>query len=312
MGKLHKYHYSIIFLLLVFTWLTAYMTNGLNATINFFYFPVILAGRFWGIRGGIGVGLFAGLLGGPFLPDNVSNDLAQSNSQWLIRLCFYVVIGIFVGKLFSLLFRQRNAIENQEQLLAQFSIQLVDTLAQSIEVRDSYTSGHCDRVSDMSVRIGESMGLEQRELLRLKWSAKLHDIGKIGIPEAILTKEGKLTEEEYAVIKQHPELGRRILNDIPDADTILGGVMHHHERLDGKGYPYGLSGDQIGMQARIIAVSDVWDALTSRRSYRDAISHNEALNIMQSGRGSHFDPVVLDHFIKIIDQESVKEARNVQ
>jgi HD-GYP domain-containing protein (c-di-GMP phosphodiesterase class II) len=149
------------------------------------------------------------------------------------------------------------------------------------------------------------MGLQQREVLTLKWSAMLHDIGKIGIPEVILTKEGKLTEEEYAVIKQHPELGRRILNDIPYADTILGGVMHHHERLDGKGYPYGLSGDQIGMQARIIAVCDVWDAVTSKRSYREAMSYENAIEIMESGRGSQFDPIVLDHFLEIIDEESV-------
>jgi HD-GYP domain-containing protein (c-di-GMP phosphodiesterase class II) len=299
----------MIAMLLVIIWLLVYFMNGtIFPLAHTFYFPIILAARFWGIKGALWVGFIAGLLAGPFMPYDVVNNTSQPLFNWSVRLFFFVVIGFFAGKLFSILFLQRNAIEDQEQRLAQFSIQLVDSLAQSIEVRDSYTSGHCHRVSNMSVRIGERMGLEMRERLSLKWSAMLHDIGKIGIPEGILTKEGKLTEEEYAVIKQHPELGRKILNDIPYADAILGGVMHHHERLDGKGYPYGLFGDQIGLQARIIAVCDVWDALTSKRSYRDAMSVNEALGIMESGRGSQFDPVVLDHFLKIIDEESEKEA----
>jgi HD-GYP domain-containing protein (c-di-GMP phosphodiesterase class II) len=334
----NKYHYLIILILLVFTWFTAYMTNGINATINFFYFPVILASRFWGIRGGIGAGVVAGLLGGPFLPDNVAEDMPQSMSQWLIRLCFYFVIGTFAGKLFSSLNqkreevliqkqnlemqnieithqrdeifqikdkieRQRDQIDNQKELIRQFSAGMIEALAQSIEIRDSFTRGHCQRVSDMSVHIGERMGIEQQELMFLRWSAMLHDIGKIGIPEHILNKEGKMTPDEYEVMKQHPVLGGKILNGIPYADRILGGVVHHHERLDGKGYPYGLSGDDIGLQARIIAVSDVWDAITSKRSYRDAMSYDEALKIMESGRGSRFDPIVLNHLLEILSKD---------
>lgn len=354
------YQYVIISILLILTWIIAYKTNGLNVTVNFFYFSVILAGRFWGFRGGIVVGLVAGVLGGPFLPDNVSNGLPQPTSQWLIRLCFYVAIGAFVGRLFSVLSqkkdelllqkqelevinneityqrdeiikkkseieknrdeiiqkkeeieKQRDVIEAQKEHIRQFSAGLIESLAQSIEIRDSYTSGHCRRVSDMSVRIGERMGLEQQELLYLKWSGILHDIGKIGIPEAILTKEGKLTQYEYEVMKQHPALGAKILSGIPYADHILEGVLHHHERIDGKGYPDGLVGEEIGLQARILAVADVWDALTSKRSYRDALSRNDALEIMKSGRGSQFDPIVLDHFLKVISedykQESIKQ-----
>jgi HD-GYP domain-containing protein (c-di-GMP phosphodiesterase class II) len=147
------------------------------------------------------------------------------------------------------------------------------------------------------------MGLEQSELTRLMWSAKLHDIGKIGISEQILNKEGKLTDDEYRLMKRHPELGRRILNNIPYADIILDGVMHHHERLDGKGYPFGLFGDQIGLQARIIAVSDVWDALTSKRSYRNAMSFHDAVKTMESGRGTQFDSIVLDHLLEIVGKK---------
>jgi HD-GYP domain-containing protein (c-di-GMP phosphodiesterase class II) len=300
--------YTIIAILLVFTWLFVYLMNGSKVPVaHSFYIPIILAARFWGVKGGIAIGFIAGLLMGPFMPYDVKNDIHEPWLYWCIRMFFFVIIGSFVGKLFSTVFRQRQEIEIQDEQLAQFSISLIASLAQSIEVRDSYTSGHCHRVSNMSVQIGERMGLVQNELLSLKWSATLHDIGKIGIPEDVLTKEGKLTPEEYDVIKQHPELGRRILNDIPHADAILGGVMHHHERLDGKGYPYGLSGDQIGLQARVIAVCDVWDAITSKRSYRDAMGENEALKIMEDGRGTQFDPFVLDLFLEIIAEDRKKD-----
>jgi HD-GYP domain-containing protein (c-di-GMP phosphodiesterase class II) len=301
--------YAIISISLIFAWLFVYLMNGTYAPYNhIFYFPVILAALFWGIKGGISVGVIAGLLVGPFMPDDVTNLLSEPLLESSVRMFFFIICGAILGKLFSILNNQRNEIHDHQERLAQFSIGLVDSLAQAIEVRDSYTSGHCQRVSEMSVRIGERMGLDQQELLRLKWSATLHDIGKIGIPEGVLNKEGKLTDDEYRLMKQHPELGRRILNDIPYADLILGGVMHHHERMDGKGYPYGLSGDNIGLQARIIAVSDVWDALTSKRSYRDAMSHNEALSIMESGRGSQFDPLILDHFLEIISGYHNKES----
>jgi HD-GYP domain-containing protein (c-di-GMP phosphodiesterase class II) len=288
--------------------------NGTSGPfVHIFYFSIILAAGYWGIKGGMLIGLIAGLLTGPFMLEDVAKDIPQHLDTWIIRMAFFILCGFIQGKLLEKMTKknneitqQRDEINNQEERLGHFTIRLVHSLASAIEVRDSYTSGHCFRVAEMSVRIGERMGLNDDQLIQLRWSATLHDIGKIGVPEAILTKEGKLTAEEYKAMKQHPELGRRILNEIPYADRILGGVMHHHERLDGEGYPYGLSGDQIGLQARIIAVSDVWDALTSKRSYRDAMSHNEALNIMESGRGTQFDPVILGHFLEIIDEESAK------
>jgi HD-GYP domain-containing protein (c-di-GMP phosphodiesterase class II) len=300
-------------MLLVFTWLFVYLLNGTSSAFpHAFYIPILLAAGYWGVKGGVLVGVIAGLsLSSPFMLEDIANDLPQNPSTWIIRMAFFIICGFFQGKFLESMTRknneitqQRDEIKSQEERLGQFTIGLVHSLASAIEVRDSYTSGHCFRVAEMSVQIGKRMGLTDAELIQLRWSATLHDIGKIGIPEAILTKEGKLMPEEYKVMKQHPELGRRILNEIPYADLILGGVMHHHERLDGKGYPYGLSNDQIGLQARIIAVSDVWDALTSKRSYRDAMSNNEALNIMESGRGSQFDLVVLDHFLEIIYEES--------
>jgi HD-GYP domain-containing protein (c-di-GMP phosphodiesterase class II) len=331
------FKFGIIVILLISFWLIAYFTNGVNATINFFYFSIILGSLFWGVPGGIVVGLLAGVVGGPLLPDNVSNDLAQTTSQWLTRMCFYVVLGLFAGKLFSSLNRkkedllteklaveaknteiteqrdeiikQKNEIEKQRDQIDQhmrqgraFGWGMVRALAQAIEIRDSYTSGHCQRVSDMSARIGERMGLEEWVVIYLKWAAMVHDIGKIGIPEEILNKQGKLTSYEYEIMQQHPALGASIIKDIPFGDRVVEGVLHHHERLDGKGYPLGISGDDIGIQARIIAVCDVWDALTSNRAYRDALPYHEALKIMEEGRGTQFDSTILDHFLHIVSK----------
>jgi HD-GYP domain-containing protein (c-di-GMP phosphodiesterase class II) len=331
------FKYGLIAILLICFWLIAYTTNGVNASINFFYFSIILGGFFWGAPGGIVVGIIAGIVGGPLLLDNVSNDLAQTTSQWLTRMCFYIALGLFMGKLFSSLNRrreellsekcavetknteiieqrdeiikQKNEIEKQRDQIDQhmrqgreFGWGMVRALAQAIEVRDSYTSGHCQRVSDMSARIGQHMGLEEWGVIYLKWAAMVHDIGKIGIPEEILNKEGTLTPDEYDIMQRHPALGASIIKGIPFGDRVLDGVLHHHERLDGKGYPLGISGDDIGIQARIIAVCDVWDALTSNRSYRDALPYHEALKIMEEGRGTQFDSIILDHFLLIVSK----------
>jgi len=293
--------YAIILILLILTFAIAHKTNGLNVTINFFYISVILGARFWGLPGGIAVGLVAGILGGPFLPDNITEGFAQPTSQWLSRLGFYVLIGAFVGKLFSELKHKNKELVKKTEQVKQSYIELIDALAEAMEMRDSYTHGHCRRVSKLSVRIGKRMGLGQRELSNLKKASILHDIGKIGIPEEILNKEGELTPYEYEVMKQHPALGAKILSGIPQAAGIIEGVLHHHERMDGRGYPDGLMGEDIGLQARIIAVCDTWDALTTKRAYREAMSYDEALIIMESGRGTQFDPTILDYFLEIIE-----------
>jgi HD-GYP domain-containing protein (c-di-GMP phosphodiesterase class II) len=341
MAIIHKAKYYVIVAISLFLfWLTAYMTNGLNSTINLFYFSVILSGRYWGVRGGVVAGLAAGIIGGPLLPEDVALGLSQSAHDWLIRMFFYLALGVFVGKMFSTLDRkkeqvltekqavemknaeisqqrdeilkQKEEIENQRDQIDRhmrqgrdFGWGMVRALAQAIEIRDSYTSGHCQRVSDMSARIGQRMGLGEWEVIYLKWAAMVHDIGKIGIPENILNKEGKLTPYEYGIMKQHPALGATILKGIPYGDRVLDGVLHHHERLDGKGYPFGISGEKIGIQARIIAVSDVWDALITKRAYRDAMPHFQAVEIMESGRGGQFDSDVLDHFLNIINEDDL-------
>jgi HD-GYP domain-containing protein (c-di-GMP phosphodiesterase class II) len=166
------------------------------------------------------------------------------------------------------------------------------------------TRQNVQRVAELAYIIGERMELSERELLSLKWSGLVHDVGKIGIPEHILNKEGRLTDHEYETMKQHPELGVRALTGIQYAEHVIDSVLHHHERLDGSGYPDGLNGDQIALQARIIGVCDVWDALTSNRSYRKAMSNVEAMTIMRAGRNIHFDAEALDILMDFVSEQA--------
>lgn len=182
--------------------------------------------------------------------------------------------------------------------------QLVDsyfaTLAAALDARDRYTAGHSTRVAEYAVMIGREVGLAESEVSLLRKSALLHDIGKIGIRDEVLLKDGKLTDEEFEVIKKHPVIGESILQKIQPELTmqpILPGVRTHHERYDGKGYPDGLRGEQIPLFGRILAVADAYDAMTSDRPYRAGMTQNMALSILKRGKGTQWDPQFVDAFI---------------
>lgn len=181
--------------------------------------------------------------------------------------------------------------------LKDFMISVIKTLVHSIEAKDAYTRGHSDRVSNLTMDLAENMGLRPEEKDALSWAAILHDIGKIGISEDILTKPGRLTEEEFSQIKHHPEVGYKILSPIDQLNGSLEGIRHHHERYDGNGYPSGLKGTEIPLFARIISVADTYDAMTSDRSYRKAKSHDDAIAIMLEVKGKQLDPDIVDMFV---------------
>ncbi len=161
-------------------------------------------------------------------------------------------------------------------------------LATAIDKRDPYTGGHTKRVLEYSGKIGEILDIEGNELEKLELSAILHDVGKIGIPDEILRKKGSLTEEERRLIEKHPEIGAEIVEGIPGTESIVEGIKYHHERCDGSGYPDGLTCEEIPIFARIIAVADVYDALTSERPYRKALSPQEALDYLKEREGQKF------------------------
>ena len=183
------------------------------------------------------------------------------------------------------------------------SLQMVQALANTIDAKDSYTNGHSTRVAKYSVMLAQRMGYTGDALERLRYAALLHDIGKIGVPKEIINKPSKLTDEEYAVIKTHPVIGSNILKEITEIPDISIGARWHHERYDGKGYPDGLKGEEIPELARIIGVADAYDAMTSKRSYRDVIAQEKVLGEVERCRGTQFDPKIADIMLELIKED---------
>ncbi len=189
--------------------------------------------------------------------------------------------------------------------LEQFVVKMVKSLVFAIEAKDMYTRGHSERVSQYCMLMGEQLDLNEKEYNDLKWASILHDIGKIGIPEGILNKPGPLTEAERETINGHSSKGCEILKPVELLADSLPGVMHHHERYDGRGHPQGLKGEAIPLAARIIAVADTFDACSSSRAYREAKSPQEAMAIIEEVAGSQLDPRLVKVFQKVY-QENLK------
>lgn len=189
----------------------------------------------------------------------------------------------------------------KEQML----IHIVQTLAGTIDAKDTYTNGHSSRVADYSKEIAKRSGYGESELNDIYMMGLLHDIGKIGVPDAVINKPGKLTDEEFEVIKMHPVMGAKILENIKEKNELAMGARWHHEKYGGGGYPDGIKGDEIPEPARIIAVADAYDAMTSYRSYRDPMPQEKVREEIEKGSGTQFDP----RFAKIM-LEMISEDKN--
>ena len=181
----------------------------------------------------------------------------------------------------------------------------------TIEAKDIYTRGHSDRVAAYSVLIGKRLGLSDTDLRNLQIGGLFHDIGKIGVPDSIIQKEGKLDDDEYSQIKQHPNIGVHILSNASIFKDILPIVEHHHEKYDGTGYPGRLAGDDIPYLARIAAVADSFDAMASKRAYRDALPIEKIISEFMRCRGTQFDPNIDDIFIDILENH-FDEIKDIQ
>jgi putative nucleotidyltransferase with HDIG domain len=181
-------------------------------------------------------------------------------------------------------------------------------LARTVDAKSSWTAGHSERVADIALKIGKSLGLDSNSLINLQRAAFLHDIGKIGVPVAVLDKPGKLSHEEFNLIKAHPQIGRRILEPIKAYDEIIPMVVEHHERFDGKGYPDGIGGSSISLGGRILAVADVYDALKSDRPYRNGMPFEQVIGIIKQEAGQQFDPVVVSAFLNVVAWKEIKAA----
>ncbi|MFN3238581.1 MAG: HD-GYP domain-containing protein [Pseudomonadales bacterium] len=191
----------------------------------------------------------------------------------------------------------RYELERMEERGRRQSIEVASSFIFLIDMRDRYTGGHSTRVADYCQEIGLRMGLDDKELDMVVTAASLHDVGKIGVSDPVLLKNGRLSDEEFAEIKKHPEYGWMVLRNIEGLKEASLVVLHHHERLDGKGYPGNLKGDAIPLGARIIAVADTFDAMTTNRPYRKALTVEYALEEIDRCAGSQFDPDAAQAFI---------------
>jgi response regulator RpfG family c-di-GMP phosphodiesterase len=201
-----------------------------------------------------------------------------------------------------------RTVNRQTRKIRRTFMSAIDSLVFALEARDTYTKGHSLRVRRSVLCLAGALNLDPCRRKQLSLAAKLHDIGKVGVREEILNKPGPLTQEEYRHVQEHPAIGERILKPIIRNQEILAAVLHHHERYDGGGYPAGLKGTHIPLLARILAVADCFDALTTKRSYRDALTVPRALEILHAGSGSCFDPIIAQAFIKVVNADVVSDG----
>ena len=251
----------------------------------------------------------------------------------LLQLKFYglSLITISTGLMTSLLYlfvlndmnqtveRARNIevtfLKQERERISRLFAQTAEALASAIDAKDKYTKGHSSRVAEYSRKIAEMAGKEPQECEEIYYAALLHDVGKIGVPRSILNKAGKLSDEEFQAIKEHPSVGEQILSSISESPYLSLGAKSHHERYDGHGYPEGLKGDDIPEYARIIAVADAYDAMTSNRSYRDTIPQQLVREEFVKGLGTQFDPEfgeIMLHLIDVDTEYQMKEKEDVK
>ena len=244
----------------------------------------------------------------------------------MVSVYFVVTIsGLFIGTgLVILLFlnlirtvrsvrnlerlRQKKELESRRRQTERISLQTIKTLSVTVETKNVYTNGHSQRVADYSALIAGALGWDDKRINNLRNAAYMHDVGMIGIPDSIVNKPTRLTEEEYAIIQRHTLIGADILKDITLIEHVAEVAHYHHERYDGTGYPEGLSGEEIPIEARIVAVADSYDAMNSKRIYRNALEKEKIIEELESCSGTQFDPVIAELFVRLIREGKVDTA----
>lgn len=285
--------------LMVVSAVVVYSTGGLpSAYAHLFYLPILLASYYFGVFGAVLVGAGSALVVGPasaleFIPGD-----GEGFASWGTRTVFFVGVGVAANLMMAARNRSRSRLRQSIRQLYQAHGRSLQTFAALVALRDDQTSQHCERVAWNACVIGEDVGLDGHQLTELHWAGILHDVGKISTSAQILLKTGSLTDAEYEEIKKHASLGADILAGIlPTFLSMAEGVRSHHERWDGAGYPHGLCATEIPLTGRILAVVDVFEAVTSQRPYRSPMHIEDALDVIRSGSGRHFDPAVVERFL---------------
>jgi putative nucleotidyltransferase with HDIG domain len=215
-------------------------------------------------------------------------------SFWVVLLIGYIVISIII-----------NQYEKQLQTKEKIITEAFEVFSNFVDAKDPYTHGHSDRVADYSEKIAKKLGMSDKECENIYWIAKLHDIGKCYVPDNILNKPSKLTDDEFKQIKEHTIKGSEMVKDFSSIPGITEGALYHHERYDGKGYPTGKKGEEIPYIARIICVADSYDAMNSDRVYRKKLSKDKIIDELNKGKGSQFDPNIVDAFVELLKDGKV-------
>jgi len=234
-----------------------------------------------------------------------SSDIVWTD---IVDICCYGFIGAVVGVMNQRIktrsyFLSRNMnkeIEIKTEQIENITLETISAMSDTLEAKDEYTRGHSNRVSEYSALIAKKMNLPEDSISEIRYAASLHDIGKIGVPDSILNKPGKLTDEEYSVIKKHSTIGSEILRKMNMIAYTSDIARHHHERYDGKGYPDGLKGSEISIGARIVAVADSYDAMSSKRVYRAPLDRDKIISEIERNKGIQFDPDVADAFLELL------------
>jgi len=257
-----------------------------------YYVPILMAAAFLGVSGTLLTALVVSLLFFAHILRDWAGDLMRQAEQ-VGEIASFWVIAVASSFLFH---RERRALE-QEKVAHE---ETLSAFASSLDLREHETSLHSQRVREYTMLLARRMGWkDEATLLNISIGSLLHDVGKIGVPDHALLKQGELTDEERKEIRRHPELGASLIGRIPFLAGAREIVLAHHEKYDGSGYPKGLAGEEIPLGGRIFAVADVFDALTTNRPYRLALSYRESAEFISRERGSHFDPAVVDVFLAV-------------
>jgi len=257
-----------------------------------FYLPILMAAAWFGLRGTL---LTAGTVSSVFMVHVLLDwgEYRMAQADQVGEIASFWVIALTSSLLFQ---RERRALLET----AEAHRDTIAALASSLDLREHETAQHSKRVQEYALLLARRLGIKEGDILEgLEMGALLHDVGKIGVPDGVLLKKGGLTEEERDVVRRHPDLGASLLQRIPFLSGAREIVESHHEKFDGSGYPKRLKGEQIPIGARIFAVADVFDALTTDRPYKAALSYRSAADYLARGRGSDFDPDVVDAFLEV-------------
>ena len=246
--------------------------------------------------------------------DSETRGLSLGAMDFIKKPSVPEVLTLRVRHIIDLIRLQRNLsqeVEKKTEENEKLFMHVVHSLADAIDAKDTYTNGHSGRVAKYSKEIARRYGYSEKAQGDIYMMGLLHDVGKIGVPDAVINKPAKLTDEEFAMIKNHPAMGSRILKNIKEMPALATGARWHHEKYGGGGYPDGLSGNDIPEEARIIAVADAYDAMSSRRSYRDVLPQEVVRGEIEKGKGTQFDPKFADIMLSMIDEDTEYTMKEV-